>query len=485
LRLEEKDLVTEMRKKRTRRKKKKGSIFGKSILIIILLSAAAFAGYLYTIENSASSVISEGVYVENISLGGKSPSEAEALLEEKYGQPMALKKIQVQAKGKTYELDYNKLQAKYNIKQVVQEAFDYGKERNILEKLITKRSSERKDFKLILTYASKVVDEFVDKIEKETNKDAENAKITITNGEVKITPEVNGIRLKKDELKQAIEVQLSGGISKEALLITAPLEVAVPDITAEKLASANTRISSFSTNFSTSIANRISNIELATKAINGTILMPGETFSFNKTVGKRTVERGYKEAGIIIGDRVESGVGGGICQVSSTLYNAMLTANLKPLERRNHSLPLAYVSKGLDATVDWGNIDFRFKNTLNSPLYIEGYIRNKNVYFNIYSDKSLTSRTYQLATDVYETIQPSVKYVDDPNLNEGETREVKPSAPGYRVKVYRKTFEAGKLISTELISNDYYMPVNGEIARGTKKNQVKEKPSEPEEPEET
>lgn len=197
--------------------------------------------------------------------------------------------------------------------------------------------------------------------------------------------------------------------------------------------------------------------------------MPGETFSFNETVGERTVKRGYRAAGVIIDDKIESGIGGGICQVSSTLYNAMLKANITAKERRPHSLPLTYVGKGLDATVDWGNIDFKFKNTLSTPMYIEGYTKDKKVFFNIYSDKALAKRTYQMATEIYDTIEPTVVYKDDPNIPEGETEVVKKPSKGYKVKVYRKTYENGKLIGTELVSKDFYKPVKGEIIRGTKK----------------
>lgn len=456
-----------MRKRRT--KKKKGLAVVKGILIIGTISAAAVFGYLHKEQKGAISVINQGVYIENISLGGKKLSEAEALIQEKYGSTLISKKIQIEASNKTYVLDFSRLEAKYDIDKVAAEAFNYGKEENFLEKLINKKSGERKDFHLSFTYNSKPIDELIDKIEKEINKNAVDAKISITNGQVKITPEVEGIKLQKDKLREAIVAQINGEISKETLIIKAPLEVAKTKISSEKLSAVNTLISSFSTNFSTSIANRINNIELATKAINGTILMPGEIFSFNETVGERTRARGYKEAGVIIGDKIESGLGGGICQVSSTLYNAMLTANLKAEERRNHSLPLGYVGKGLDATVDWRNIDFKFKNTLNTPIYIEGYTKNKNVYFNIYSDKELIKRTYKMVTDIYDTIQPAVKYTDNPNLNEGMTQVVKNGSAGYKVKVYRNTFENGKLINTELISNDYYKAVDGEVSRGLKK----------------
>ena len=137
----------------------------------------------------------------------------------------------------------------------------------------------------------------------------------------------------------------------------------------EVLSQINTCISSFSTSLGTSSITRISNIEVCAKAINGKILMPGEIFSFNEVVGKRTKERGYKEAPVIVNNKVESGLGGGICQVSSTLYNAVLIAGIHNIDRTHHSFPSEYVELGLDATVDWENIDFKFTNTLEYPIY--------------------------------------------------------------------------------------------------------------------
>lgn len=456
-----------MKKKRRRRKKKRLGIIRSFLLLSILI--AAIYGYS-NLEEKSKGVISQGVYVANIDLSGKSPSEAEAVMKEKLGQPISSKKIIIEANDKNYLLEYSKLDVKYNINKVVEEAVSYGKEENTLGNIINRKTGRRKDFELQFTYNSKLVDELLEKIEIDSNKKSKDAKITIKGGKISIIPEVNGLKLQKDKLKGDIVAQINGDPTNQEVKVKAAFEVIKPKVTSEKLTVINSRTATYGTSFSTSTANRINNIELATKAINGTILMPGESFSFNETVGERTKARGYKEAGVIIGDKIESGLGGGICQVSSTLYNAILKANLKAVERRNHTLPLAYVPKGLDATVDWGHIDFKFKNTSNSPIYIEGYIKNKNVYFNIYSEKSKVKRSYEMATEVYATLQPSTKYVDDPNRNNGEVEVMKKGSIGYKVKVYRKTIESGKLLKTELISDDYYKVVDEEIIRGTKKN---------------
>jgi vancomycin resistance protein YoaR len=438
-------------------------------LVIVLGMGSIPAGYVYATGENWSSIIYPGVYIEDIDMSGKSTGEAEELIQKRYGDLLTIKKIEIYAGEKVYVLDYSKLEAKYNISETVEEAFKHGKKENVIKRYRLIKGSQQTKFKLAFSYNSKALDELVNKIESELNTNPSSANISVINGTVKITPEVNGVKVEKDKLRKTILENINGDISKEYVKIDVPIEITKPEITSEKLSNINGRISSFSTSFTGSAANRISNIELATKAINGTLLMPGESFSFNETVGERTKERGYKEAGVIIGDKLESGLGGGICQVSSTLYAALLNTDIKAFERINHTLPLGYISKGLDATVDWGNIDFKFKNTLDVPIYLEGYIKDKNVYFNVYSSQELARKSYELAAEVYETVQPTVKYIDDPNRYEGEEVVVKKAAVGYKVKVYRKTYENESIVNTELISRDYYMPVSGEIIRGTKK----------------
>lgn len=448
-------------------KLKKKTIIIASIMALLTMTSVP-VGYAHATEESWSRVIYPGVYIEDIDLGGKTLQEAESLLSAKFQIPVIKKKINITANGRTYTIDFSELEAKYNIEKVAEAAFNYGKQENIINKYRLIKSPEKKEYKLAFSYDSKVIDEVLDKIEQEVKKEPSSAKISIIAGNIKITPEVKGSYLQKDKLREAIISNIDGEPVSETVNLEAPIEIVRPEITTEKLSAINNKVSSFSTAFATSTANRINNIELATKAINGTLLMPGETFSFNETVGERTKARGYKEAGVIIGDKIESGIGGGICQVSSTLYNAMLRAEVPSVERRNHSLPLAYIGKGLDATVDWGHIDYKFKNTLEYPVYIEGYVENKKVYFNVYSNVKLTEKTYEMVTEITDVIEPKVKYIDNPTMNKGEEKVIKKASAGYKVKAYRKTFANGKLIKTELISTDTYRAVNGEIMRGTK-----------------
>ncbi len=141
----------------------------------------------------------------------------------------------------------------------------------------------------------------------------------------------------------------------------------VPD---EELAKVKEVVSEYTTRFSAGNRPRSSNIQLAASFFNGQVLMPGDKLSYNDTVGRRTIKRGFKVAGVYINGKHDTGVGGGICQVSTTLYNAALFANLGIPQRQNHSLPVPYVPLGRDATVDFGNIDLVLQNTTDAPIAV-------------------------------------------------------------------------------------------------------------------
>lgn len=197
-----------------------------------------------------------------------------------------------------------------------------------------------------------------------------------------ITPEQAGIKLDMEKLNQML-ANLNALINKPQKL---PVIEIQPKVTTADLKKVDQYlIGSYTTNLGNSNPNRLNNIRLASKAINNLILMPGEKFSFNKVVGERTPERGYKEAGVIIKGEFSEGIGGGICQVSSTLYNSVDEAGLKILQRSSHSAKVTYVPAGRDATVSWGGPDFKFKNNLDKPILIKIHIKHGRITVNIYT----------------------------------------------------------------------------------------------------
>lgn len=204
----------------------------------------------------------------------------------------------------------------------------------------------------------------VNKIYNEVHKDPVDASFTLEPRSV--TPSKNGIdfAITLDEAKSKLKES-----EKECVI---PLKVVYPNVTTNMIGNEAfpDELSRFSTNYAASNTNRTTNLVLAAGKINGTVLMPGETFSYNQVVGERTIAAGYKEAPIYVSGRVEDGLGGGICQITTTLYNAVVYANLEIVERTNHQFVPSYVGAGRDATVVYGAIDFKFKNNRNYPIKI-------------------------------------------------------------------------------------------------------------------
>lgn len=448
---------------------KKPKIIIAGIIITVFGIGAAYLTHVNKTIGKYSGLIYPEVMVEDENLGGKSLQEAEDIIKKKYGDAIVTKKISIAAPDRTYSIDYSKLNAKYNIEEVVQQAFNYGRNLGTFQKYNLIKKPAAKKFKLKFSYDTKYVDQVLKTMAKDINRDAVNATIKMVSpGNFQITSDKSGLKLDEGILKKEILSSINGSLSGNAS-ISAKIDNVQAKVTSKALSSIKTKVSSFSTNYSTSSYERSCNIALATATINDTILMPGDSFSFNGVVGERTTAKGYKIAGVIIGNKVDSGIGGGICQVSSTLYNAVLRADLKVTERTHHTFPSSYVPMGMDATVDYGNLDFKFKNSLDYPIYIQAYTESKNIYFNIYSDPSLTDKTYKITNDVYATIPSKIQYIDDPTLTSGETQEIQPSHTGYKVKVYRDTYENGTAVKHEVISDDTYKAVDAQIKRGTKK----------------
>ena len=250
---------------------------------------------------------------------------------------------------------------------------------------------------------------------------------------------------------------------------TIPLKVTYPSVSTNDIGSEAfpDLLSSFRTSFTSSNSNRSTNIRLSSEKINGTVLMPGETFSFNQVVGKRTPEAGFKPATAYSNGEVVQEYGGGICQVSSTLYNAVLYANLEITERTNHGYKPTYVDPGLDATVSWGGPDFKFTNNRDYPIRIVCDTSNKILNIYIYGLKRDTDYKVVLDAQYVSTVNYKTVYQRDSSLASGQSRVIQSGSNGCKTATYKYLYDAnGTLVSSECISRDTYNPHNKIIAVG-------------------
>lgn len=227
-------------------------------------------------------------------------------------------------------------------------------------------------------------------------------------------------------------------------------------------------LGTFSTTFSTRNVNRSTNIRLATSKINGTVIMPGETFSYNQTVGKRTAAAGFKSAAVYSGGEVTNGIGGGICQVSSTLYNSVLLANLEIVERYNHGFNPGYVPAGRDATVSWGGPDFKFKNSRNYPVKIIANVSGGKISIQIFGLKSENEYEVEIQSYITGYIKYKTIQKNDATLPKGTTKVIQSGSNGCKAVAYRILKQNGEVVSKTLLSRDTYNPHNKIVAVGTK-----------------
>ncbi len=292
----------------------------------------------------------------------------------------------------------------------------------------------------------------LDKVYSEVHKEVSDARLEKVDGKNKVIPHVVGVDFDLETAKSAYDEN-----SKEVIKI--PLKLTQPKVQMKHLEIDLYKhcLSRVETYFSPKKVSRTANVRLAAKLVNGTLLNPGEEFSYNKVVGPRTKERGFQLAGIYSGGKEVDGIGGGICQVSSTLYMAALRANFKITERTNHAFYVDYAPKGEDATVVYGSLDFRFVNTSEYPVKIVATSKNNYIRIEIMGTEPDEKRTVELTKKTHSQTAYTTKEEEDPNLPAG-TREVEQKGQqGLTMSVYRNVYdENGKLVESYLENRSRY-----------------------------
>ena len=321
----------------------------------------------------------------------------------------------------------------------------------------------------------------IDKIHNEVYKQAQDA--YYTKDPFTIYPEVEGIDFDVEKAKEMIAAEVKDEYIID-LIITKP-KITIDQIGTEAFPD---QLSTFTTRYDASDKDRTTNLVLACQKLNGKVIMPGQTFSYNETLGPRTAAAGYKNAKIYESGQVVDGLGGGICQISSTLYNAALMSDMEIVERRNHQFVTSYVKAGRDATVVYGSTDFRFKNTRTYPVKIIASAKSGIATVSIFGIKEADrDYTYTFKTETVSTIPFTTKYVEDSSLASGKEVVKQKGANGLVTKTYMTKLLNGKVVSTELLSKDTYSAMQKIVHRGkatTTSNQsssnVSNTPTEPE-----
>ncbi len=325
---------------------------------------------------------------------------------------------------------------------------------------IVDKTDENGKFPIKFKKASTTVKSLADFVSANVSK-PRPARVTFNNGRFERIAEVAGRELDTEALGDAVIEALSS--DKVASI---PIREAKKTVTDEELANINEVRSEFSTRFSEGKVSRSANIRTASEKIDGFVMAPGQRFSFNKVVGRRGPDTGFKEAGVYKNGKHDIDFGGGICQVSSTLYNASLVADLKVPVRLNHSMPVPYVPLGQDATVDFYGADLVIENNLSTPIALSVSTSPGKITFRVLGKKD-PSLSVKIVRGGQRSWSVGEQVVSDPSLPAGRRKVIEKGSSGHAINTWRVVFKDGVEVRRDTLGQSYYRGGKRIVAVGT------------------
>lgn len=451
-----------------KRNKKRNLIFCLGLLCLAVTMVATGV----VMSNDGSSKFSKNVYINGTNVGGYTKTEAVQVVTEKLNAKVDNLSIELLHYGKSWRFDHGDFQVDNAVSQVVNSAYSISK---LGEKQTLKYLAENgANFNVALNLVIKNFDQTIDEIAEEIYTEPQNAFVEFTPNEKQnfnVVTEKQGEELDKEMLMQKLE---DGFLNGDDIKIEIPTKKIEPEIKADFFADKLNLQSKFSTSIKNSQSGRRHNVALALKKLNGTIVKPNEIKSFNQIVGPQTESGGYESAIIIINGAFKNGIGGGICQASTTLYNALLLADVEVDEVHKHTLPVKYVEMALDAMVSEGTSDLVFKNTSDNDLYIKSYVKGDDATVEIYGKSLPDGVTVKRSAEFIKSIPHSGdKIIVDTNgeyrdkvIYKGEYYRLKYPVDGYEAKAYKEYYKDGKLIDKQEIRHEKYSPQQGIVIEG-------------------
>ena len=442
----------------------------KKILSCLLLSL--MAGILFAGTNSyaktTSDEIAMGVYAEEVDLSGLTKEEAKEAINA-YISGKAEEKITLTIGDEELNVSRESLGVSWNNEEVVDEALALGKSGNLIKryKALKDLQFDNKVYDLRYTADTELIQTVVTEKCTKYNQKAVNVGLKKTDSGFVVVDGKQGVVVDESGAVKTILAFIEGDYSEENTTVAVPTMISEPIGSAEELAKVKDKLGTFKTSFRTSDSDRSKNVRTGVAHIDGTVLYPGETFSTYEYVNPFTEENGYAMAGSYLNGKVVDSLGGGICQVSSTLYNAVLLSELEIVERSPHSMMVTYVQASADAAIAGTYKDFKFKNNTNAPVYIEGHTTDdKQVVFNIYGEETRPAgRTIKFTNKVLESTPAVTQLVADPAQGIGY-RIVESGHNGCKAELYKEVYVDGVLQSSERVNKSNYKVSNRMVYYG-------------------
>lgn len=427
------------------------------VLIGAMLMSGGFVIHSYNTSVSDDRILNS-IYINGFDVGGLNKDEARDAIR----QNNSFKNLNLVYEGSDHVYSLAELGCEFDIDQAIDQALQVGRNedfiKNISDYVGLKFLDDSRTFEVKPQIPQDIEDRIYEDIKSKIERKPENASISIGSS-IDVKKGEEGVKINRDEFRKAIYDAIKPNVD---VTVKVPIESVTPEITSDELSRIDGIIGTYRTNFSPNVEGRNENIRLSAQYMNNYLLMPGEVFSYNKVTRLKTVSNGYKNATVIVNGEIEEGLGGGVCQVSSTLYNSVLYSGLEIVQRRPHSIPSSYVNYGRDAVVSDNAIDFKFKNNYDFPVYLKTYVGSSSVTVTIYGNTGSVPEI-DIISNVVSVKPRAVKYIDDPNLEKGK-EVVKTKG---RDEIRSETYVVINGVK-KLVSKDRYPSQTKVIMRGTK-----------------
>lgn len=424
---------------------------------LLVLAVAAIVMVPVNAEGDENDTIPQRVYFGEIAVGGMTQEEAGAAVED-YLSELQNKTVTLRAGKNSVDVPVSQIGLSWGNPEIAEEAVALGKSGNLIVRYKAMKDLENEDkvYELAYKVDSQKISQMLEENAQTLNTEAKDGGLTRENGSFKVIPGSQGVSVNVEESTKILEDYFSKEWKGEQASIEIAADVVEPRGSEEELGKVKDLLGGFHTSYGTSGAGRAKNVQNGASKINGSVVYPGDTFSVYEAVSPFDAENGYELAGSYENGTTVETYGGGICQVSTTLYNAVIRAELEIEERFNHSMIVSYVDPSADAAIAGTYKDLKFKNNTDAPIYIEGYTQDMVIYFNVYGQETRPAdREVIFESETLSTSDPGVVYQasGDPI---GYISQKQSSHVGYTAQLWKIVKVGGVEESREVFNKSTY-----------------------------
>lgn len=452
------------------RKSKLGWKIGGALVAALVCAAGVYVGTTAYAQENDPRLIADNIYIGDIAVGGMTEAEASEAVDA-YVESLGTSQFTLTVDDKSTTATAADFGVTWSNPVIVKDAANVGRTGNLIERYKSKKDLEHENLVFDIEYTADraKVKSFLETHTQDMNQDAVNYGLVRENGGFRITDGQNGIAVDVDKSADEIVSYIEETWTQADASLELAASVVEPEGTEEQLSRVKDVLGTFTTDFGTSSAGRAQNVRNGASKINGTVLYPGEQFSVYEAVNPFSAENGYELAGSYENGTTVQTYGGGICQVSTTLYNAVIRAELAIDERFCHSMIVSYVKPSMDAAIAGTYKDLKFTNNYDFPIYIEGYTSGMQLTFNIFGEETRAAgREVIFESETTSTTEPEVKFETAADQPIGYVQQVQSSHTGYTAKLWKIVKENGVEVSREPYNSSTYNASPKIIAVGIK-----------------